>query len=40
LLGDFLGVRGGKDAGEASVSERVGERVQKVGDGVRETHGS
>jgi hypothetical protein len=35
LLGDFLGVRRGKHAGETSVLEGIRQRIQKLGDGIR-----
>jgi hypothetical protein len=40
LLSYFLGVGWGKNAGGASIFERVRERVQEMVDSVRETHRS
>ena len=38
LLCDFLGMRRGKDAGDAGVSEGIRQRIQKLRDGVRQTN--
>jgi hypothetical protein len=38
LLGNFLGVGCGENAGDTSVFEGVWERVQEMVDSVRETH--
>jgi hypothetical protein len=40
LLSYFLGVGWGRDTGDASVFERIRERVQKMVDSVRETYRS
>ncbi len=38
LLCDFLGVRHGKDAGDAGVPEGIRQRIHKLRDGVRQTN--
>ena len=40
LLGDLLSVGGSEDASDASVFEGVGQGIQKLRHGIRQTNGS